>query len=82
LAKGRKDGYEKATKRAIEMAVFNIPYICKFDNTPASLVGRVIPDDWKTIRPLLKDGDIGLDGKPIKITKESLEIYKDGVLDD
>lgn len=45
LAKGRKDGYAEASKRAIEMAVFNIPYICKFENTPARLVGIVIPDD-------------------------------------
>ncbi len=41
---GRKAGYEEATKRAIEMAVFNIPYICKFQNTPARLVGIVIPE--------------------------------------
>lgn len=41
---GRREGYEEATKRAIEMAVFNIPYICKFQNTPARLVGIVIPE--------------------------------------
>lgn len=27
---GKREGYEEATKRAIEMAVFDIPYICKF----------------------------------------------------
>ncbi len=41
---GKKAGYEEATKRAIEMAVFNIPYICKFQNTPGRLVGIVIPE--------------------------------------
>ncbi len=43
-AQGKKEGYEEATKRAIGMAVFNIPYICKFQNTPARLVGIVIPE--------------------------------------
>lgn len=41
---GRREGYEEATKRAIEMAVFNIPYICKFQATPSRLVGIVIPE--------------------------------------
>lgn len=40
----KRAGYEEATKRAIEMAVFNIPYICKFQNTPARLLGIVIPE--------------------------------------
>ncbi len=42
-AQGIREGYEEATKRAIEMAVFNIPYICKHQNTPSRLVGIVIP---------------------------------------
>ena len=41
---GRREGYEEATKRAIEMAVFNIPYICKVQHTPSRLVGIVIPE--------------------------------------
>ncbi len=41
---GKKEGYEEATKRAIEMAVFNIPYICEFQNTPSRLLGIVIPE--------------------------------------
>ena len=41
---GKREGYEEATKRAIEMAVFNIPYICEFQNTPARLLGVVIPE--------------------------------------
>lgn len=43
----KREAYEEATKRAIKMAVFNIPYICKFDNTPARLVGIVIPEAKK-----------------------------------
>lgn len=45
IAQAKREGYEEATKRAIEMAVFNIPYVCKFDNTPARLVGIVIPEE-------------------------------------
>jgi len=45
MEQGKKEGYEEATKRAIEMAVFNIPYICKFRNTPARLIGVVIPEE-------------------------------------
>jgi predicted nuclease with TOPRIM domain len=41
---GKREGYDEATKRAIEMAVFNIPYISPFENTPGRLVGIVIPD--------------------------------------
>lgn len=45
IEQGKKEGYEEATNRAIAMAVFNIPYICKFQNTPARLVGIVIPEE-------------------------------------
>lgn len=41
---GKREGYEEATKRAIKMAVFNIPYICKFQNIPGRLLGIVIPE--------------------------------------
>ncbi len=41
---GKREGYEEATKRAITMAVFNIPYTCKFQNTPGRLLGIVIPE--------------------------------------
>jgi hypothetical protein len=41
---GLVKGYKDATERAIKMALFNIPYICPFDNTPARLVGIVIPE--------------------------------------
>ncbi len=47
VEQAKREGYVEATKRAIEMAVFNIPYICKFDNTPARLVGIVIPEEEK-----------------------------------
>ena len=44
LRKAKVEGYEEATERAIKMAVFNIPYICEFQNTPARLIGIVIPE--------------------------------------
>lgn len=41
---GKREGYDEATERAIKMAVFNIPYVQQFQNTPARLVGIVIPE--------------------------------------
>ncbi len=44
IKQARKEGYEEYTKRAVDMSVFNIPYVCEFQNTPARLIGIVIPD--------------------------------------
>ncbi len=55
LLKAKAEGYEESTKRAIDMAVFNIPYICVFENIPARLVGIVIPEEKKEATRKLKE---------------------------
>lgn len=106
LEQAKRDGYNESTKRATEMALFNIPYTCNYGKTTARLVGIVIPDDspistesaphfhnWEDgtyYSHSHKNGNVphghhgcryGMPELP-KITRDKLEIKKDGVFDD
>lgn len=105
LEQAKRDGYNESTKRAIEMALFNIPYTCNYGKTTARLIGLVIPDDnpisiesaphfhnWEDgtyYSHSHKGGNVphghhgcryGMPELP-KITKQDLEIKRNGVFD-
>ncbi len=44
MEQARKEGYEESVKRAIDLAIFNVPYACKFGGIPERLLGIVIPE--------------------------------------
>ncbi len=44
VEQARQEGYNESVKRAIDLAIFNVPYACKFGGIPERLLGIVIPE--------------------------------------